>query len=382
MTRAVRAVVYGPGGAELATDELLLNAGEHSFAVRLVEPRRGERYSGSLRARAEVQSPEGQRLERLEFWLNDARVATLFQPPFTQRIELGDDGLAYVRAVAYLEDGNSTEDLVIINSPHFLEDVEVRIVELFATVVDRRGEPVADLARQDFQVFDGGAEQRIVRFERHQDLPIYASLLIDTSASMSENLREVRRVALGFFEQTLEPRDRAAVITFSDKPRLAARFTSDIRELTGALAGLTAERSTALYDSIRFALYYFKGIKGQKALIVLSDGEDRRSESTFAEALDFARTAGVTIYAIGLEQTARRARERLGKLAAETGGRAFWLRSIDELGGVYETIQRDLRSRYLLVYQPLIEDVKAFRTVDVRVALPGAEVRTLRGYYP
>ncbi len=383
-TRTVRVLALDQAGNELATDEALLNAGEHTFVVRLVEPRQGQRYEGAVRARAEVVAPPGRRVERVEFYLGERPVATLYQPPWIQPIELEDDALAFVRAVAYLEDGNSSEELVVFNTEQYLENVSVKVVELFTTVVDGAGRPIEGLERDQFSVLDAGELQTILRFERLDDLPIYAGLLLDTSASMADSLDEVRRVALGFLEGTIEAKDRACVITFSETPRLAAEFTNDPKRLAGGLAGLTAERSTALYDSVMFGLYYFKGIKGQRALIVLSDGEDRRSEATYEQVLDFARSSGVTIYTIGfkLGKSGKASRNRLSQMAVETGGQSFFVSSTAELERIYAAIQRDLRSRYLLVYQPAIGDAKGFRKVEVRVAHADAEVRTLNGYVP
>ena len=143
---------------------------------------------------------------------------------------------------------------------------------------------------------------------------------------------------------SIRPRDRACVITFNETPRLATEFTNDLTRLGGGLAGLTAERSTALYDSLMFGLYYFKGIKGQKALIVLSDGQDRKSESTFEQVLDFARSSGVTMYTIGfkLGKGGKVSRGRLAQMAEETGGQAFFVQSTEELGRIYDAIQKDL----------------------------------------
>ena len=93
--------------------------------------------------------PEDGALERVEFFLNETLVATLYQPPFTQPIVLPEDGeLAYVRAVAYLADGNSTEDLVFVNAPDNLEEVDVQFVELYTTVLDRGRRPVTGPRRR------------------------------------------------------------------------------------------------------------------------------------------------------------------------------------------------------------------------------------------
>src|SRR5690606_36502350 len=112
------ATAYDAAGNELASDELLINSAAHRFNVRLVEPQRTKRYESSLLAQAETEVPDGEAIERVEFFLNETRVATLYQPPFQQPIVLNKgEPLAYVRAVAYLSDGNATEDLVFINNP-------------------------------------------------------------------------------------------------------------------------------------------------------------------------------------------------------------------------------------------------------------------------
>ncbi len=382
LAHTLRVNAYDEGGRRIATDEILINPGEHAFALRIVEPENGTSHRDRVRVRAEARVPEGERVEQVEIFVDERRAATLFQPPYVQTVELPGTGeLAFIRAVASLADGNSTEDLVLLNVPGFTEAVEVRMVELYVTAVDGAGRAVRDLERGDLQVLEDGAAQELLRFERLDDLPIYAVLLVDTSASMLEQLEEVQRVARRFFEETLAPRDRAAIITFSERPRVVTKFTSDAGALGRGLAGLRAERGTALFDSLVFALYHFQGIRGQKALIVLSDGKDQRSERTFEEALDYARTADVTVYSIGLKVTGR-ARSQLVRLAEETGGRAFIAKTVDELGAFYEAIQRDLRSRYLLAYQAPDPGRPGLRSIEVRTTRPGVEPRTRTGYLP
>lgn len=381
--RTLTAVAYAEDEAEVARDELLLNAGGNRFSVDLVEPRKGQTYRRSLSAEARVSVPEGQVAERVEFFLNETRVATLYQEPWVQPIVLPEESaIAYVRAVAYLPDGNFTEDLVFVNAPDYLEELDVQFVELYASVVDRQGRPVEGaFAKDDFRVQEDGVAQSILRFEEVSDLPIHATILIDISASMDGSLDSAQQAALGFFEAAVEPKDRASVVTFNDHPNLAVEFTNDIDELAGGLAGLKAERGTALYDSIIFSLYYFNGIKGQRALLVLSDGKDESSRFTWEQALEYARRAGVTIYTVALRDDA--VHKKLSRLAETTGGSAWRIEEASELPAIYEQIQRELRSKYLIAYQSTnATDSKDFRTVEVKVERSGAEVQTLRGYYP
>ena len=130
---------------------------------------------------------------------------------------------------------------------------------------------------------------------------------------------------------------------------------------------------------------YFSGIQGKRALILLSDGQDVASRYSYEEALEFARRTGVAVYAIGLDLPQREfdVRNKLVRLATETGGHHFFIDGARHLDRVYERVQSELRSQYLLAYQsPQQEDGERFREVEVEVGKPGLEAKTVRGYYP
>jgi VWFA-related protein len=382
-TRSLAVAAFDAAGNQIAADELTVNANTNRFRVRLQEPRKGKHYESSLLARAEVEAPEGERVERVELFLNETRVATLYQPPYVHPMTLPrDQPIAYVRAVAYLTDGNSTESLVFVNAPEDLAQIDVDFVELYTTVLDRQGRPVTDgLEARDFTVAEDGARQEIARFERVTDLPIHAAVAIDVSASMSEALEEAQGAALQFLQRMVRPKDRAAVITFNDHPMLAVKFTRDIKTLAGGLAGLKAERGTALYDSLIFSFYNFNGLRGRRALLLLSDGKDEGSRFTWEEALEYARRAGVTVYAIGLGEKVEK--PKLSRISEETGGRAFFPRKPEELAAIYAAIEEELRSQYLIAYQSATARTDpGFRVVDLKVKRSGLEAKTMRGYYP
>jgi Ca-activated chloride channel homolog len=381
--RKLAAVAYDKTGTQVASDELVINSAANRFQVRLTEPQRGKRYENSLLARAEVSAPDGQTVERVELYFNETLVATAYQAPYQQPILLPKGGeLSYVRAVAYLTDGSSTENVVFVNAPENMAEVEINYVELYASVLDRQGRPVQGLTQKDFSVTEDGVKQEINRFERVNDQPIHAAVTIDVSASMEKSLDKARTAALEFFQKIIQPKDRAAVVTFNDHPNLTVKFTNDVPSLASGLAGLKAERGTALYDSIIFTLYYFTGVKGQRALLLLTDGKDEGSRFTFEDAMEYARRAGVTIYAIGLGDDPDK--RKLEKLSSETGGRAFFLKNVEELPGIYATVEEELRSQYLIAYQSsnTTSGGNTFRSVDLKVNKPGMEAKTIRGYYP
>jgi VWFA-related protein len=381
--RKLAATAYDKAGNQVAGDEILINSAANRFQVRLTEPQRGKRYENSLLARADVSAPDGQTVERVEFYFNETLVSTVYQSPYQQPILLPKGGeLSYVRAVAYLADGNSTENVVFVNAPENMAEVEINYVELYASVLDREKRPVQGLTQKDFAVTEDGVKQEINRFERVNDQPIHAAVTLDISASMEKSLDKARTAALEFFQKIIQPKDRAAVVTFNDHPNLTVKFTNDVPTLAGGLAGLKAERGTALYDSIIFTLYYFTGVKGQRAMLLLTDGKDEGSRFTFEDAMEYARRAGVTIYAIGLGDDPDK--RKLEKLSGETGGRAFFLKNVDELAGIYATVEEELRSQYLIAYQSTntTSGGNTFRSVDLKVNKPGLEAKTIRGYYP
>jgi Ca-activated chloride channel family protein len=375
-------------GEVLASDELAINAGAQRFSVRLLEPRPNKPYRRSLRARAEVEPPPGQSVERVEFYFNEGLVATLYQPPYAQPVALPGKGApaGYVRAVAYLADGAAAEDVVLLNAPEQPDAMDVRLVELFTTVLDRGGRPVEGLAGGEFQVAEDGVRQAIRRVDRVTDIPVRVVTLIDNSGSMRGRMEATRQAALGFFRRALRPVDQAAVITFNRAPHVTVGFTNDLARLEGGFTGLVAEDQTSLYDSVAFALHYLTGASGQRAVLLLSDGVDRASRFSFDQALEYARRSGITIYTIGVDlpQGERgEAADKLARLAAETGGRSFFVAGTAELDGVYQQIERELRSQYRITYQSSNTSTEdKFRAVHVELAQSGLEARTISGYYP
>jgi Ca-activated chloride channel homolog len=373
-------------GRVLARDELVLNSGSQRFSVRLLDPRPGQADRSSLRARVQVETPPGERVDRVELWLDETRVATLSQPPYAQPILLQGEEADYVRAVAYLRDGRAAEDTVLLNTAEKPDEMAVRLVDLFATVVDSSGRPVQSVETGLFSVLEDGVPQRLRLIEPAGETPIRVVTLIDNSLSMRDNLAETRAAALGFLRRTLRPTDQAAVITFNRSPRVAVRLTNDLEELEDGLTGLLAEDQTSLYDSIAYGLQYLSGVKGQRAVLLLSDGMDRTSRLSYDEALEVARRTGIAVYTIGLglEDGARgEAGKKLAKIAAETGGRSWFVTGTADLDGVYAQIERELRSQYHLAYQSTNNSPDTgFRAVKVQLIGKGLEARTISGYYP
>ncbi len=384
--QVVRAEGVDEVGEIVATDEVVINQPRGAFRVRIIDPVRGAAVRGRTIARAEVVVPEDRRVERVEFKINEESVAELPSPPWEVEIEIPPaGGMAYLSVVAYLDDESRAEEVRFLNAPQFLEEVEVKLVELFTTVTDRSGRPVKGLTQEDFAVEEDGRPQKITKFELVEDLPLTLGFVIDTSGSMTESLPEAKAAAIGFLENIITLRDKVFAVAFSDQPRLLIAPTDDVGAVQDSLEDLQSVGWTTLHDAVVTGLYYFRAMRGRRALILLSDGDDTASAMPFRDSLEFARRSGVTIYAVGLDVGAleRGVRNKLTNLAEETGGRVFFISKAQELTGVYREIEEELRSQYLVAYaSDNPEPDGQFREVEVEVRNGKLKARTIRGYYP
>jgi VWFA-related protein len=385
--QVVRVEGYDAAGALVAADEIVLNQARGAFRVTVAEPKAGAhppRTHAKAAVRAEIVVPEERRLERVELRLNDVPVSAKTAPPWQWEIEVPGDDIVYVAVTAELDDGTKSEAVRFLRAPENLEQVEVNLVELYTTVTDNAGQVVRGLPAGDFEVLEAGKPQKLAKFEQVENLPLTLGFVIDTSVSMATSLVEAERAAAGFLRSLMTPKDRAFAIGFGSQPYLLMPPTDDVEGVSQALEGLRASGRTSIHDALVTGLYYFRSTKGQRALILLTDGDDTSSTTPWKTALEYARRSGVAIYSVGLNIPTldREARGKLTELAGATGGRVFFIGHSEELAGVYTQIEQELRSRYLLAYNSDrgAED-EGFRPVEVKVKR-GLKARTARGYYP
>jgi Ca-activated chloride channel family protein len=383
--RKIRAVAIDAKGEAVAGDDIVVNTGNDPFRVRIVSPRIGN-VKGRTRVEMAVKVPEGKSVGEVQLFLNETKMATLFDPPFVQSILIPEtQGVGYLRAVATLKDDPTVpvEDVVMLNSPAFMEQVDVHLIELPTTVLVK-GKPKNDLVEDSFKVLDEGKPVKISKFEYVKNLPLSIGMAVDTSGSMMTRMNEAQKAGAQFFTNVMKPGDKGFVVGFDTTPQLVQKWSARVADMNASLAKLRAEDYTALYDAVVFSLYNFLGVKGQRALIVLSDGKDTSSKFSFDQTLEYARRAAVPIYVVGLgiRSTEVDVRFKLGRLAAETGGNTYYIERADELGRIYTDIQNELRSQYVLGFYPP-EGVKSgskWREVTVQVS--EGRAKTIKGYYP
>ena len=281
------------------------------------------------------------------------------------------------------------------SNDNFSLNVDVELVQLSVSVLDKEGRAVEGLRKDDFHVFEGGVQQELSLF-RHEDIPLSVGLAIDNSGSMHNKRERVNSAALTFARES-NPEDETFIVNFDDSVYLEQEFTGNINDLINALSKLDTRGETALYDAVYLSSEHLgQGKKDKKAILLITDGEDNASKLSLNRVVDALRQSKVTLYAIGLldednrgflnKSPSKKAKSALQKFAELTGGQAYFPESLTEIEGLCRRIAHDLRSQYTIGYTPTNKNHDgSWREVTVTVDPPknlrNVTVRTKPGYY-
>ncbi|MFP5247455.1 MAG: VWA domain-containing protein, partial [Thermoanaerobaculia bacterium] len=288
-------------------------------------------------------------------------------------------------AVATLKGDNPplAEDVVMVNSPAYMEELNVHLIELPTTVVVD-GKPTDKLTEKSFKILDEGQPVSLAKFEYVRNLPLSIGMAIDSSGSMQLRMDEAQKAGAQFFQNVMKKGDKAFLVAFDTEPRLVQKWSTKIADVHAGLAKVRAEDKTALYDAVIYALYHFQGVQGQRALVVISDGKDTASKFTYDQALEYARRSGVPIYGIGIGIRANEndVRFKLDRLCRETGGATHYIDQARDLQRVYDEIQAELRSQYILGFYPSPDIKSGGKWRELTVQVNEGKAKTIKGYFP
>lgn len=261
--------------------------------------------------------------------------------------------------------------------------VNVRLVEVYATVLDHKGKYVDGLKQDDFKVLEDGKPQRISTFESNTDA-LSCAILLDTTGSMREALPRVKNSVVKLIDE-LGPEDAIAIYTFDDHLTVRQDFTTDKEAAKRAVLRTRAEGKTALFDALSEASEELAKRRGKKAFIFFTDGDDNSSSLTASGAIAHAKKVGIPLYAIA-EGEATHSSE-LGKVLSElsesTGGVAYRVRKADDIEEIFHTIADSLRHLYLMSYKPGEVADGRWRKIDILVSgNESYKLRAKQGYFP
>jgi VWFA-related protein len=290
--------------------------------------------------------------------------------------------------------------------------VDVDVVNILASVRDKRGALIPTLQKEDFIVLEDGKAQTIKYFTKETDLPLTIGLLVDVSGSQRNLIDIERSAASQFFRDVLRKKDLAFLISFGEENELLQDYTGSARLLTEGLSQLRVSsgvggihpgpvptmggpRGTVLYDAIYLAAdEKLKGEVGRKVIVVITDGVDQGSRMTRNQAIEAAQKADAVIYSIDYSDPRAYGggfgsfgggglgEGELRKMSDETGGRVYKVDRRHSLEDVFKELQDEMRSQYSIAYTPSNE-VKdgGYRHLDVRLANKELKAQARKGYY-
>ena len=348
------------------------------FAIHITAPAADDFVLGKTKIEAAVTAETPADVDRVEFFVKDKVVFVDREPPYECIFDFGEQSKAWViRAIAYHREGFSVSDVIVTRKITIESFEEVNRVILWVTVTDKSDHLIENLGKESFTVFEDGAPQTIREFFR-EERPITMAIVLDSSGSMREQLKEVHDAAASFVD-TLRPEDHALVIDFDDKVFLLSDLTSDHDALKESVSSTEALGATALYDAIHAAFRKLRGIEGRKAIVLLSDGDDTSSQYAYDRILEEAKAQSVLLYAIGLGDVKKSV---MKDLSETTGGRAFFVGKASQLGDVYRRIAEELRLQYYLSYSTTNTKWDGrFIKLEVKSKNSDWSVRARRGYF-
>ena len=280
------------------------------------------------------------------------------------------------------------------------ERIFIRRVRLPITVMDKKGQFVPGLTKNDFLVLEDKSPQQIETFfeDVAQTQQLYVAVLMDTSPSTAGKLKFEQESAMNFIQTVVRPRkDRVLFATFDHDIALKQDFTDKLDLLDRAVFGVKKlGTQTALYDAVwQFCDEKLRTAPGRRVIVIITDGEDTYSRADLRDAIDIAQRTETTVYAIStkaglagtvpgvrLGEVKDQADNNLVKLSEETGGQAFFTGDMLELEHAFNKINKELRAQYLVTYKPTNDRYDgSFRRIDVKLNGKGNyKVRTKHGY--
>ncbi|HEY2113834.1 MAG TPA: VWA domain-containing protein [Candidatus Angelobacter sp.] len=277
------------------------------------------------------------------------------------------------------------------NEPSFR--VNVRLVNVFTTVTDSRGAPVADLTKDDFRLLEDGIPQTIKVFEKESAIPLSIALAIDTSPSTLRDFKLEVSSARKFVHSILRAEDQLSVFEVTENVDQLTRFTSDMRAIEHGIDALRTGPGTSIYDGIFLCSDALLDREGRKVLVLITDGGDTTSKADYNSALRRAQQAEVIVYSIIVVPVEADAGRNLGgehaliQISKDTGGKYYYAEGEQQLDEAFRKISDELRTQYLIAFYPSrkVSD-SPFRRIQVELNKKDPEgrpyqVRHRAGYY-
>lgn len=279
------------------------------------------------------------------------------------------------------------------------DTVNVRIVRLPITVLDKKDQPVGGLTQSDFVVLEDKEPQRIESFtDEKTGVPVHVAVLMDISGSTAGKLGFEKEAAKDFLYTVVRARkDKGAFATFDEDVNLIQDFTDKLDLLDTAVDSVKKPgTNTALWDAVwQMCNEKMRAAPGRRVVVVITDGDDTASRARLKDAIEMAQATETVVFAIstksglsgvvpGVEMSTPKdaGDKELDRLCSETGGKAFFIGDRRSLEDAFNKVAKEVRSQYVVTYRPARPFDGTYRRIEVRLAESrgGLRVRTRKGY--
>jgi len=238
--------------------------------------------------------------------------------------------------------------------------VQTDLVNILASVTDENGRPIPGITQDAFQISEEGVPQKIARFEAQTDRPLDLALMIDSSMSAFKDLRFETEAAARFIQQVVRPGDTLAVFEFDESVTRLSNFSEDVPRLQAAVRKITPGTGTSIYDAVELASDSLSRLPQgrRRAIVLVTDGGETTSIAKFEDTRRAAIASGALLYsviirAVNNENGRNTAGEHaLITITDSTGGALFILEDANQIDRMFDRINRELRTQYLLGYYP------------------------------
>ncbi len=267
--------------------------------------------------------------------------------------------------------------------------VTVNLVSVLVSVLDEHNRPAPDLPREAFQLFEEGVQQEINIFESETSLPLDLVLMIDASLSAHKEIGFEQEAAAHFIRQVLRPGDRLSVFSFDEGVDQVTPFTDNVAELQAGVRKIPPGAGTSIYDAVILASRALekRGPDRRRVIILITDAGETTSHYDFDAARKAAVRSNTLLYTIVVRPVkSESGRNTAGEHALETmtdttGGAMFYPDSVQELTGIFDRIDRELRTQYRLAYYPNPRGpANTYRSIVVTVTPGDYKVRHRKSY--
>ena len=390
MTVTVRSIVLaalmaGLGSVRPPAVQEASAHGQQTLSVQITSPLGRTGISGPTRIVARVSSAPGTVVSAVQFFVDGHLIGEDTDgAPFA--VEWVDDNPFAPREISVTvadSRGENARDSILLRPLEISETTSVSSVLLEPSVIDATGRPVNDLQASDFTVLEDGVPQTLDLAVPDQ-MPATYTLLIDASQSMNRRMDFVRDAARAL-PGLLRPNDQVIVAPFTTAIGTVTGPTKDRTTIADAIGGIDAHGGTAILNVLADLAPRLRGIDTRQIIVLMTDGYDENSDLAFERALETVRSAKATVYVIGIGGVAGislKGEALMKRLAAETGGRAFFPSREIDLSQVQGLIAADVQQRYVITYTPSNQALDGtWRAITVKTSDPNHIVRARTGYF-